>query len=75
MSQVTLATTIATPPMIDVPLRALLITVTVMHAGTSVGQGTFGQHDVVLPPQLALRNTMRGLVGLTTLSQQQEPQS
>ena len=34
---------------------------------------TLGQHDVVLPPSLSLRNT-RGLVGLTTVLQQQ-PQS
>ena len=33
------------------------------------------QHDVVLPPQLILRDTMRDSVGVTTLQQQQQPQS
>ena len=44
-----------------------------MLTSTSVGQ-TFGQHDVVLLPQLILRNTMRVSAGLTTMLQQQPPQ-
>ena len=34
----------------------------VMLAPTSVGQTTFGQHDVVLPPQLIVRDRMRVLL-------------
>ena len=48
---------------------------TVMLAPTSVGQTTAGQHDVILPPKLILRDTIRGSVGQTTVPQQQEHQS
>ena len=63
MSQDTVTNTNTTPPM------------TVTVAATSVHQTTVGQNDVVLPPQLIPMYTMRGSVGLTTMSQQQQLQS
>ena len=42
---------------------------------TSVGSAPLGQYDVVLTPQLILRDTMRGAVGLTTVLQPQHSQS
>ena len=46
-----------------------------MLAPPSVGQITLGQHEVALLPQLILKDTTRGLSGLTTMSLQQQPQS
>ena len=43
-------------------------------APTSVGLAEWGQHDVVLPPQVIPRDTMRGFVGLAMVPQQQQPQ-
>ena len=54
---------------------ATLITMMVMLATISVGQTTLVPHDVVLPPQLILRGTMRGSPGLTTMLQQHQSQS
>ena len=42
---------------------------------TSAGLTAKGQHDVVLPPQLILRDMMRGCVGLITVLQKQQSQS
>ena len=66
-------TTSTTPPVTVVYSGALLITTTVKLAPTSVGQTTSGQHDVVLLPQLILRDTVRASVALITLHQQQQP--
>ena len=52
-----------------------LITTMVTVAATSVGLTTFGQHDVVLLPRMILRDTIRGSACLTTLPQQEQPQS
>ena len=46
---VTVATT--TPPVTVVCCGAMVITMTVMLAPTSVGQTTLGQNDMVLPTQ------------------------
>ena len=47
---------------------------TVTIAPTSIGLAVaLSQHDVVLLPPLILRDTMKGVVGLTTV-QQQKPQ-
>ena len=40
-----------------------------------VGQITSGQQDVVLPPWLTQRDTMRGSAGLTNMMQQHCPKS
>ena len=37
-------------------------------ASTSVGLAASGQHDVILSPQLIVRDTVRGFVGLTATS-------
>ena len=60
MSQVTLTTTTATPPLM-VP--------------TFVGQTSSHQHDVVLPPKLIPRDMMIGYDVLTTMLWWQQPQS
>ena len=65
MSQVTAITT--TPPVTVVCFRASPIAITVMMADTAVGLVAVGQHDVVLLPQLILRDTMRDVVGLSTV--------
>ena len=44
-------------------------------APSSGGLAALGQHDVVMPPQLILRDTFRASIGLTTVLQQQQPQS
>ena len=54
---------------------AALITVMAMFVPTSVGQITSGQQDVVLPPQLILRDTVRCTTGITNMLQQQQSQS
>ena len=70
MSPVTAAT--LSPPVTVLCSRALPVTMIVTIAPTSVGLAASDHHDVVWPPQLILRDTMRGSVGLTTLSQQQQ---
>ena len=47
----------------------------VILAPNSVGQTTLGQHDVVLPPQLILRDILKEPPDLTTLTKEQQPQS
>ena len=73
MFQVT-ATTI-TEPVTVVCTRASLITMTVTVVPNSVGLAASGQHNVVLPPQLILRETMRGSLEHTVVLQQQQPPS
>ena len=67
MSQVTMTTT--TSPVTVVCSGAMLITVMVILAPTSVGQTALGQHDVVLPPQLILRDTLSDSAGLAIMPQ------
>ena len=55
--------------------RASSITTSVTMAPTSVGLAASDWHDVVLPPQLIPRDTMRGPVGHATVPQQWQPQS
>ena len=47
----------------------------VTMASISVCLPASGQHDVVLPAQLIMRDRVRGSVGLATVPQQQQPQS
>ena len=68
LSQITMTTT--TPSMTIVCSGALLITMMVTLASTSVGKITWGQQDVSLPPQLILRDTLRCSAGLTNMLQQ-----
>ena len=75
MSQVTVTPTTTTAPVTVVYFGISPITVTVMMAPTSVFLPTLCQHDVVQPPLLILRDTMRVSVGLTTVLQPQKPQS
>ena len=76
MSQVTaVPTTTTTPPVTIMCSSGLSITTTVTVAPTTGYLAIFGQHDVVLPPQLILRDTMRGSVGLANVLKQQQPQS
>ena len=75
MFQVNVTTTTTTSSVTFVQSRALLITVMVMLALTSMGQTTLGQYDVVLLPPLIVGDTMRGSFGLTNLPQHQQPQS
>ena len=55
--------------------------VTVEHSGALatafyVGlAAASGHHEVVLPTPLILRDTMRGVVGLTSVPEKQQPQS
>ena len=51
------------------------ITMTVTMAPTSMGLAALGQHDVVLLPQMVLKNTSRDSVGHITVPQQQQLQS
>ena len=63
--------TITTTPLVTVVgSSVMLITVMVMLAPTSVGQTTLGQYDVLLPPHLIQRDTMRSSVGLIIMLQQ-----
>ena len=71
LSQVTMTRIMTTPPVTVVCSLSVLITLTVMLALTSGGQITLGQQDLVLPPQLTLRDTMRGFAGLTDMPQPQ----
>ena len=73
MSHVTVTT--ITPPVTVVCSGAPSITMSVTISPTSVGLTASGQNDMVLLPQLILSDTMRVSVGLTTLPQQQPPQS
>ena len=70
--QVTVSTT--TPPVTVVCSRTSPTTVTVRMAPTSVDSVASGLHDVVVPPQLILRNT-GGSVDLTTVLQQKQYKS
>ena len=73
MLPITATTTIQ--PLTVVCSRASLITMTVTMAPTSVHLTASDQLDLVLPPQLLHRDTMRGSFGLTTVPKQQLPQS
>ena len=68
MSQVTVTTTTYTVTVVC--SGALLFTMTAILAPTSMGQTTLGQHDVVLPTHLILRDTVRDSAGLTTMLQE-----
>ena len=74
MSQVTVTTTTITHPVTVVFSIASPITMTILRDPSSVGLPTSGQHDVVLPLQVILWDTVRGSIGLSTMPQQQ-PQS
>ena len=68
MSQITVTTT--TPP-----VTCVLQSIAHHYDGYgSSNQITSGQHDEALPPQLTLRDRVRGSAGLTTILQQQQPQ-
>ena len=75
MSQATVNTTTTTTQSVTIVCSGAPITVTVTMASTFVGQRTLDQHNVVLPPQLILRATIKGYVGPTTVPQPQQPQS
>ena len=64
-----------TPPLTIQCSNTSPITSSVMMAASSVGLATSGLHNVVLPPQLILRDTMRGSCGHTIMPQQQQPKS
>ena len=66
-------TTTTPPPACDSCLLWCICHLTVMMDPSSVGLPTLDQHDVVLPPQLILRDVMRGPICLITISQQQQP--
>ena len=70
ISQVTVAA--PTPSLTGAYCITSSISITVTLASTSLGLTTSGQQDVVLPPQLILRDTVRDSVGLTTVPQQQQ---
>ena len=80
MSQVTATT--STPPInvcsgaspITMNVTWFLLMWTSQH-WVSMDLAAFSQHDVLLLPPLTLRDTMKGYVGLTTMPQQQQPQS
>ena len=73
MSPITATST--TTLMIVVCSRASPINMIVTMATTSEGLAALGHCDVVLPPQLTPGDPVRGSVGLTTVLQQQHPQS
>ena len=73
-SQLTVTTTTTSEPVTVVCSTAVLIIMKVMLASTSVGQ-TSVQHDMLLLPQLIPRDTVKGSADLTTMLQQQQPQS
>ena len=73
MSPVTATTT--TSPVTVSCSRESPITMTVTVAPISMDLAALGQHDVVLPPQLVPGDKMLGSVSLTTVLQQQSPQS
>ena len=74
MSQVTVTTTTTTAA-VTVCSRVIFKTMMVMLSSNSLGKTMSGQHDVVWPLQLILKDTVRGSVGLTTMLQQQQSQS
>ena len=71
MSQVTASP--ASPPLTVECSRVLTTTITLVPS--AVDLPTLDQHDVVLPPQLIPRDTVRGSVYLVTVPQQKQPQS
>ena len=85
MSQVTVS--ISNALLIVVCFRATTMTVTLVPTAvdllawgqhnmhTTEGLTALGQHDVALLPQLILRDTVRGSLGIATVLQQQQPQS
>ena len=73
MPEVNVTTTSTTPPVIVVCSRALSITTTITMAPTTLHLAVSGQYDVVLLPQLILRDTVKGSVSLTIVPQQQQP--
>ena len=75
MFQVFVTSTTTSQSMTVMCSSATPSTMTVMMTPTSMGLTALGQHDVVLPPQLILRDTMRVSVDLATMPQQQLPQS
>ena len=64
-----------TPTVTVVCSRTSPIIMMVIMAATSVGSNVSGWHDVVLSPQFIQVDTMRGSVCLSTVLQQQQPQS
>ena len=74
MCQVMMTTTTSIPPVTFVCSGPFLITTMVTPAPTSVGQITSGQWDVALPPQLILRDTLRGSAGHLCVPQQRQSQ-
>ena len=73
MSPVTVTTT--TTPETVVCSGLMAITMTVTLVSISVEQTTLVQHDVVLLPQMILRETVGSSAGLTTMPWKQQPQS
>ena len=73
MSQVVMTISTA-PPVMGVYSVVSLVTTMVTSAPTSVGYITSGKQDVVMPPQLILRDTFRGSTGLMCATAKQ-PQS
>ena len=67
MSQVTATSTGTTPPVTFVCSGVMLITVIVTLITISVYQTTFGQHDVVLLPQLIPQDLVMGSVANCTM--------
>ena len=67
--------TTSAPPVTVVWSKASPITTTVTMTLTSVGLAELYQHDVVLPPLLILKDTLRCSISLTFVLQQQQPQS
>ena len=65
MFQVTATTT--TPPVTVLCSSSSSITMIVTMTPTAVDLVASGQYDVVLPPPLILRETVRGSIGLTTV--------
>ena len=75
MSQVIVATSTTTPPVTGMCSGVSLMTMTAKMALSPLSQTTASWHDVVLPPLLIPRDIMKGSVGLTTILQQQQPES
>ena len=68
MSDVTVTTT--TPHVTVICSSVLTLATTVAVHRISVGLAVAsGQHDVVLPPPLILRDTMRGVIGISIVLQ------
>ena len=73
MFHITATTT--TPPVTVVCSRTSPIPITFIMAPNSMDLTALCLHDGVLPKQLFHSNTMKSFVGLTTVPQQQQPQS